>query len=224
MSASLGSGHIDRLQAIYDGYNEHGYGFHNPKQPMVSQLLSMGHIEAEHSIVDPSNSSKVAVQLTASGLQHIGKAPSPATDQTEPSPPPVASFSAAGTPAEPAATASAPAASDKTRGPRIVPEIARTGLRMQIPTREAGTRAKGTRTETYKFAELVAPDETGFDSFFVKATDKMPNPGKTLTGTVTSANKRFKDRGIKFKLVPVVNDVEHGCKGARVFRIDNLPT
>ena len=99
-------------------------------------------------------------------------------------------------------------------------------------------KRSGAATSIYPFDAL----EVG-QSFFVPATDEMPNPGKSLASTVSSASKRYatengtrtinrknKDTG---EMEPVevpaytyerkfmVRTVEeNGVKGARVWRID----
>jgi hypothetical protein len=208
----INSNQIDHLNRIHAAYNEDGFSFQNPKQPMTAQLIDTGHLLVDHGTVDPSNSAKVAVQLSDVAFEHIE--PKAATAPVLPS------FAAAGVPAE---TAPAEKAKRKTgpRGPRVVPVIRESeGFRFaELPTAEKKTREKGSRPETYKFSTLAAPDANGYDSFFVEATEAMPNPGKTLTGTVISANKRFASQGIVFKLVSVENDVQFGVKGARILRL-----
>lgn len=54
----------------------------------------------------------------------------------------------------------------------------------------------GAASSKYPFDDLEAPytDENGdvvYDSFFVSATENMPNPGKSLASTVSSASKRY---------------------------------
>lgn len=97
---------------------------------------------------------------------------------------------------------------------------------------------KSRHAATYDFDSL----EVG-DSFFIKATEDMPNPGKSLASTVSSASKRYaiengtrtinrrnKESGeIRQVEVPsycfdrkfIVRSVEeNGVKGARVWRVD----
>jgi hypothetical protein len=211
----INSNQIDHLKRIHAAYNEDGFSFQNPKQPMTAQLINTGHLLVDHGTVDPRNSAKVAVQLSDTAIEHLEpEAP------TTPAAPVLPSFAVAGVPA-----AAAPAEKAKRatgpRGPRVVPVIRESaGFRFaELPTAEKKAREKSSRPETYKFSTLAAPDASGYDSFFVEATEAMPNPGKTLTGTVISANKRFAGQGIVFKLVPVESDIQFSAKGARILRL-----
>lgn len=97
-------------------------------------------------------------------------------------------------------------------------------------------KRSGAAASIYPFDKL----EVG-QSFFVPATDEMPNPGKSLASTVSSASKRYatengtreinrKVDGVMTKVtVPaydyerkfVVRSVEeNGVKGARVWRVE----
>jgi hypothetical protein len=218
----INSNQIDHLKRIHAAYNPDGFSFQNPKQPMTAQLINTGHLLVDHGTVDPSNSAKVAMQLSESGMEHI-EADSDSVSSTVAATVPQPSFPAAGVPTgvPQAATVKRATGPRGPRGPRVVPVIRESeGFRFaELPTAEKRAREKGSRPETYKFSTLAAPDDSGYDSFFVEATDAMPNPGKTLTGTVISANKRFVDQGIVFKLVPVESDLQFGVKGARILRV-----
>lgn len=80
-------------------------------------------------------------------------------------------------------------------------------------------RRGGDRTSQYPFDKL----EVG-QSFFVPATETMPNPGKTLGVTVSSATRRFKTATpprvftIRDKEKATVNGVE--VIGARIWRVE----
>jgi len=99
-------------------------------------------------------------------------------------------------------------------------------------------KRQGAATSIYPFDAL----EVG-QSFFVPATDEMPNPGKSLASTVSSASKRYatengtrtinrknKETGemepvevpaYKYDRKFMVRTVEeNGVKGARVWRIE----
>lgn len=99
-------------------------------------------------------------------------------------------------------------------------------------------KRQGVATSIYPFDAL----EVG-QSFFVPATDEMPNPGKSLASTVSSASKRYatevgtrtinrrnKETGemepvevpaYKYDRKFMVRTVEeNGVKGARVWRIE----
>lgn len=96
----------------------------------------------------------------------------------------------------------------------------------------------GSATSVYPFDALVVGQ-----SFFVPATDEMPNPGKSLASTVSSASKRYatengtrtinrrnkKSGEMEQVEVPaydyerkfMVRSVEeNGVKGARVWRVE----
>jgi hypothetical protein len=216
----INSNQIDHLKRIHAAYNPDGFSFQNPKQPMTAQLINTGHLLVDHGTVDPSNSAKVAMQLSESGMEHV-EADSDSVNGTVAATVQQPSFPAAGVPTGLPQAATVKRATGP-RGPRVVPVIRKSeGFRFaDLPTAEKKAREKGSRPETYNFSTLAAPDASGYDSFFVEATDAMPNPGKTLTGTVISANKRFAGQGIVFKLVPVENDLQFGVKGARILRVN----
>jgi hypothetical protein len=193
-----------------------GFTFLNVKNPLVAPLLAQGFLEADSTTTDPADAAKVAVRLTATGLSEIG-----ATPETAPPASPAPAFSQPATAAQPPA-AGVPAEADK---PKTPPVVSRSGALMPLP--EKAGRAPGShRKESYPFSTLQPPvlHEDGetklYDSFFVHASDSMPDPGKALAGTVSSATKRYKDQTPprKFSLVAVENDHEHGVKGARVLR------
>jgi hypothetical protein len=80
----------------------------------------------------------------------------------------------------------------------------------------------GDRAQLYPFEQM----EVG-DSFFVPVTDTMPNPGKTLASTVSSATRRYKSTNPAvpsrvFTIRANVNKVDGDtttAKGARIWRI-----
>jgi hypothetical protein len=190
------------------------FTFLNVKNPLVAPLLAQGFLEADSTTTDPADAAKVAVRLTATGLSEIGV--------TAPAAPTAPAFSQPDAAAQPPATG-VPADEDKSKTP---PVISRSGALMTLP--EKAGRAPGShRKESYPFSTLQPPvlHEDGetklYDSFFVHASDSMPDPGKALAGTVSSATKRYKDQTPprKFSLVAVENDHEHGVKGARVLRV-----
>lgn len=61
----------------------------------------------------------------------------------------------------------------------------------------AATKRKSGRASKYPFADFPAPtldangNVTNFAKIFVPATDKMPNPVKSLSSTVSAANRQF---------------------------------
>jgi hypothetical protein len=75
------------------------------------------------------------------------------------------------------------------------------------------------RGEDYPFASLPAPEGENFYSFFVPNTEEQPKPAKYLSGTVSSANKRYASEGKLFKVMAVLNDPIFNADGARVYRI-----
>jgi hypothetical protein len=87
-----------------------------------------------------------------------------------------------------------------------------------LPTINRG----GDRSQLYPFDEM----EVG-DSFFVPVSETMPNPGKTLASTVSSATRRYKstDPAVPSRVFTIranVNQVEGDAstaKGARIWRI-----
>jgi hypothetical protein len=78
----------------------------------------------------------------------------------------------------------------------------------------------GMRAQMYPFDHL----EIG-QSFFVPVTETIPNPGKTLASTVSSATRRFKANGRARVFTIRANEDEFptatdkGRKGARIWRI-----
>lgn len=57
------------------------------------------------------------------------------------------------------------------------------------------------------------------DSFFVAATETVPNPAKSLASTVNSANKRYKDAVPKRKFA-IRQDKKGDVAGARIWRAE----
>jgi hypothetical protein len=106
---------------------------------------------------------------------------------------------------------------------RQPPVVYASSGKMGLPAHVPGKRGRGARPEVYPFSTLSEPDASGpetiYDSFFVAAAPDMPNVARTLASVVTSANKRFKDKEISFKIFPIAVDVEFGIPGARVFRM-----
>ena len=102
-------------------------------------------------------------------------------------------------------------------------------------------KRRGSATSVYPFDALTIEDGAEFgQSFFVPATEEMPNPGKSLASTVSSASKRYATengtRTINRKVDGVMTEVqvpaydyerkfivrsveENGVKGARVWRV-----
>jgi hypothetical protein len=198
-----------------------GFTFLNPKNPLVAPLLAQGFLEQDASTTDKADAAKVAMRLTALGLAEIGATAAPDA-------PPVG-FTVSPAPGTPGTEAMAlpPSAGVPVAesSPKAKPTISRTGTFMPLP--EKAGRAPGShRKESFPFSTLAEPvlAEDGetklYDSFFVHATPAMPNPGKSMAGTVSSATKRYKDQTPprKFSLVPVDKDHEHGVAGARVLR------
>jgi hypothetical protein len=218
---SITGSQAEHLKKLHSAYTSDGYTFTNPKQPLTGSLITSGHLTADHETVDPSNSGKVAVWLSGSGLDAIGVAPVAGAGATITTAQAAPVAPLAGVPATPAAAEAVEAVKPKRTGktgPRAVPVIVPSTGRMAMPSHAMAK--KGTRGETYPFSSLAAPDGSTdaegqmlYDHFFVTATSEMPNPGKSLAGTVNSANKRMKDAGAVFKLVPM------GVDGAAVFRI-----
>lgn len=192
------------LVKVHQASQEHGFTYLNPKSPLVAALINSGHLLS--GAADPSDAAKVGIKLSDTGLAEVAGHPAPAFPGA-----PVAGAEVAG-----AVTQEVKAKA--IRGPRIVPQIVRSGARMVMPTVVRGS-GLGKRTETYPFSSLEAPNHEGHDSFFVAASESNPNPAKSLAGTVSSATKRFKHEGRKFSVVSVDTDQEHGVKGARVFRV-----
>jgi hypothetical protein len=83
---------------------------------------------------------------------------------------------------------------------------------VQLPPINRG----GDRAQMYPFDQL----EVG-DSFFVPVSESMPNPGKTLASTVSSATRRYKTATPPrvFTIRANVVGPDGATKGARIWRI-----
>lgn len=222
---SLSDSMRNHLSTIHEAAKPQGFTYLNINSPMSKALVSQGHLEANANATDPADPRKVAVRLTEQGIAALGGA-APAAS-------PFGS-AVAGAPVETAETgqeasqdeAVADAAKTKggkgSRGPRVVPVVHASGHRIAaLPPATPRGRGIGPRAETYPFSTLGAPDQTGYDSFFVAATAEMPAPWRTLQGTVSSANKRFREKGDgrEFQIRQVTQDEEFGIAGARIFRV-----
>lgn len=67
-------------------------------------------------------------------------------------------------------------------------------------------RAGGTRTSKYPFDSL---NEVG-DGFFIPATEKMPEPAKSMSSAITNAQKRYAEETGKTETKPVYEKNEDG--------------
>jgi len=201
-----------------------GPKFINPASPVAKYLAENKFIAIDQNTRDPANPAKFAFEITATGAAELPAVAAPAPLSAP------AGVSAGGVAihdafndatATAATTAPAPAS-------RVAPVILTTGGRIKMPAIERKGRKAGTvRPETYPFSTLEAPvwddaaEEYDYDSFFVASTESNPNPTKTLAGTISGANKRWKEEGRKFSAVHVSVDVKHGVDGARVLRVDD---
>lgn len=96
----------------------------------------------------------------------------------------------------------------------------------------------GAAQEKYPFASLKAPrSASDVDAFFVAATEKMPDPVKSLTSAVSAANRRYAtvtgektnaqgkkskiyEYNVKFDVFPgTADNTPNGQKGAWVARV-----
>jgi len=206
--------------------------FANPKAPLVKQLERDGYIAPTPSNVDPTDPARIFYAVTAKGGELLPQPQPQAPAASEAPAAPAASEAPAAPAADPttgtepiaAATTAAPAATRKPRVQRVQREVivAHSGKRMKLPA-NIGNVNPGQKREKYPFGSLAAPDATGYDSFFVKATPSFPTPALSLASYVTKANKKYKDEGRFFKIIAMAagEDHEFDVAGARVIRIDN---
>lgn len=208
-----------------------GYLHCNPAHPLVKALLKDGLIATDDEL--PKDGNKLAYFTTALGAKHfpdmpvgVNAGPPQGFDVTRSAQAPAFTAPAPGTATEGGDNVTEGEPKKKRAGgprgpraPRDEPTVHATGFRMAMP--EAGTSTRKPRDEKYPFSTLQAPDASGNDSFFVAATPAVPDPVKSFNATVYSANKRFA-KGPEprvFKIVRMAMDPEHGCPGARIFRI-----
>ena len=197
--------------------------FANPKAPLVKQLERDGYIAPTPSNVDPTDPARIFYAVTAKGGELLPQ-PQPQAPAASEAPAAPAADPTTGTEPIAAATTAAPAATRKPRVQRVQREVivAHSGKRMKLPA-NIGNVNPGQKREKYPFGSLAAPDATGYDSFFVKATPSFPTPALSLASYVTKANKKYKDEGRFFKIIAMAagEDHEFDVAGARVIRIDN---
>lgn len=202
--------------------------FANSKSPIIRALVGSSMLLTDGSS-DPTNADKLAYWATDAGLMEAGFVPATNTAVVEGFAGGVTDIDP-GLSASPDANAPLPAAvatprTNKPRGERPAPTIAYTGNRVSVQL--AGVaNASGRKTEQYPFAKLLPPDEQGMgDSFFVGCDRHLTDPANQLAGTVTGANKRYKDDGRVFRIVRIAADEEFkdqhgkGLAGARVIRV-----
>lgn len=202
---------------VADTSSAQGFSYANPASPVIRALAKQGLVEINDTVKMPNDVNKCAVRATEAGATEVrGSAP----------PAPVFAPSASTTPAiaPSVPTASTRATGKGSRGPRVQPVITYAeGARISVLPEASGRgRKAGTQSETYGFSKLLPKDASGYDSFFVAATDEMPNPIKTLKPVVFSANKRYKERGLpnSFAVRPELMVDGETLAGARVFRVD----
>jgi hypothetical protein len=101
---------------------------------------------------------------------------------------------------------------DNTGGAAVTPAASSFAIDDAIPVPAASNRG-GRGGNVYPFDTLNVGQ-----SFHVPATDKKPNPAKSLASTVSSATKRYVGKGDrKFRVAPVDATDPRGA-GARVWR------
>lgn len=198
----------DTLKGLYSAASTTGFVYGNPKHPHIRALVSGGMIAGNVADIDPTNSEKHAFSVTVAGAAELGLQPADATIEGAV---PVTQVPEKGK------------GGRGSRGPNVVPVIVASVAKMGLPT--DFVKRGGNRGETYGFGKLTAPEagQEGaimYDSFFVQATDEMPEPANTLRAAVTSANKRYGDKGVKFKHFIMKLDPQTGLAGVRVFRVE----
>ncbi len=134
-------------------------------QANLANLLAAGHVEVNPAMVDAVG--KVAFRASPAGVAHLATLP--------PAPPAAAAAAAAwGADKAPVAPKAAPAAGG---GFAI-------GSGFVVPVK--GSRRPAGTGRTYPFENMEL-----YSHIFVPATDKRPDPKKSLASTISSANKRF---------------------------------
>jgi hypothetical protein len=214
------------LSALHVAASQNPAGYHtfsNPKAPAVAKLINSKHLLADHSTKDPTDPAKIAVTLSDDGKSELELGHQTPVPVTQPSFGGTAGTTQEGQEGQEGA-GETEVLNDKVkrgkRGPRVTPVVSTNLSRMALPEIVDGRRSSK-KAETYPFASLEAPNEQGLDAFHVAATEAMPNPAKTLAGTVSSANKRHKKEGIEPKEFKVIesNHPVTGAPGAMVYRV-----
>jgi hypothetical protein len=214
------------LFSLHETASKNPAGYHtfaNPKAPAISNLINSGHLLADHTTKDAADAAKVAVTLSDTGKADLGlgvPAPAPAGPSFGGTAQEGTQAGQEGPIADGTQAPTAVLEDKKKRGSRVTPIIA-TGLGRFVMPEITDRRKGGKKANTYPFATLEAPNEQGMDAFHVAATEAMPNPAKTLGGTVASANKRHKKEGAEpkaFKVIPGDHPVT-GVPGAMVYRV-----
>lgn len=193
--------------------------FMNVKSPIIRALEKDGMI-VRGSAIDPTNADKAAYTASPSGLAAVNVTIAVLTPMPTQAPVPTPVLTSTESIPTPMSTTTETAVKTP-RAPRAVrpaPTIAHSGARFAMPV-STGRAGRAPREEVYPFSQLAEPNAEGHDSFFVQATEHLPNPANQLASTVGSANKRFKDRGHVFKIIHVAQDVEFGVAGARIVRV-----
>lgn len=211
------------LSSIVAKSNDFGVSYANPGNTIVKSLASQGYVTVNNDEMNPEDTIQRAVRLndvayTELGLDVPGK--SETVEAVEP-----AHVAGNDDPSDEGTEAAAKPSGKGSRGPRPVPVIKSSDVMMPMPlvTRAGG----GGAAEVYPFRSLEEPvwnEENEiyvYDTFFVEATEVMPKPARTLAGTISGANKRFKTEGRKFTVVHMENDPTFKVPGARVYRVDS---
>lgn len=169
-------------------------------------------VEFNETVSDPANPARIAFRATPAGVAAIDAAPPAAPPAGSP-----ANGSAEGAPAE----------------------TFTIDDNVPLPPIKRSPGKPGKRESKYPFATLRPPvynaDGTlaSAASFFVAATEKLPNPGKTLASTVSAASKKYARKDAAGELIKdgegnlsyerkftirAVDEPGRG-KGARVWRV-----
>lgn len=206
------------------------YLFSNPASPMTRALEKDGLIEGNTTFVNPANNAQIAYKISATGIAALPPVAAatgtawagsvgdvnPNTGLTETGDAPVTQHA----PRKRGATAGV------KRGPRQ--EIIAHKAIARFATLPVGIKTAGVGSgnhESYPFSKLAAPDETGFDSFFLPSQEDAGKHFKTVNSAVLSANKRHKLAGKPhtFTARAIENDPQFNANGIRVFRVDGVP-
>ena len=208
------------LRPIAEATASAGFMYANPKSPIVRALEKDGYISLTGT-VDPSNKEKVGYVATSAGLAAVNVVlPAPAIHHIEQ----IEQIESSIMHSAPQDIISntATQVAKKARKPRAVrpaPTISYSSERITMPA--TGRAGRAPHVELYPFRKLEAPNDDGFDSFFIHATEHLPNPANQLASAVGSANKRFKlvNPPRAFKIRAVELDAQFKVAGARVLRV-----
>lgn len=168
---SLNETELSLLKQTVDATNNNGVLYATAEQ--MANLTAQMLVEGNAAMVHPDNAAAYAFRARPEALvllQNLAAAASPAPVEA---------------PAVPVAPVAAPVAAPAVPAAGATPFRVVTGG-FQLPVR--GTRKPSNNGRTYPFESL----EVG-GAIFVPATDKRPDPKKSLASTISSANARFKE-------------------------------